>query len=76
MQSGTPSNGFVRGRELEHTGSESRSSLSLMILSRKKVENSQAAEIRLAEELIVFASTLFVILYSSLVEDAEEILQL
>ena len=47
-----------------------------MILSRKKVENSQAAEIRLAEELIVFASTLFVILYSSLVEDAEEILQL
>ena len=58
VQSGTPSNGFVRGRELEHTGSESRSSLSLMILSRKKVENSPGRSgngNKVGRELILFS---------------------
>ena len=51
-----------------------------MILSRKKVENSpwkSGNGNKVGREVyFVFASKLFVMLYSSLVEDAEEILQL
>ena len=46
VQSGMPSNGFVRGKELVYTGWESRSSLSLMILSQKKNSREQSWEIR------------------------------
>ena len=76
VQSGTPSNGFVRGRELVHTGWESRSSLSLMILSQKKVESSPGRSgngNKVGRVDFVLASRLFVMLYSSLVENAEGI---
>ena len=51
-----------------------------MILSQKKVENSlrgSGSGNRVGRGVdFVFASKLFLMLYSSLVEDAEEILQL
>ena len=56
VQSWTPSNGFVRGRELMHTGWEWKSRLIFMILSQKRqrtVLEDQVAEIKLTEELIL-----------------------